>query len=81
MNTFFKFLLLIFGIFIGLAGVLQLQNIAFELLSAPDDGLFYLGLFYLAIVIFIWGSVVYLAVDHFKKSTKKATKKAPKDEQ
>ncbi|MFY7886689.1 MAG: hypothetical protein ACOVOV_17795 [Dolichospermum sp.] len=67
MNTFSKFFLLIFGIFIGLAGVLQLQNIAFELLSAADDGLFYLGIFYLAIVIFIWGSSVYLATVYFKK--------------
>lgn len=70
MNTFFKFFLMGFGIFIGTAGVLQLQNIAFELLSAPDSGFFYLGLFYLAIVIFIWGSVVYLAVDYFIKLKK-----------
>lgn len=67
MNTFSKFFLLILGIFIGLAGVLQLQNIAFELLSAADDGLFALGLFYLAIVIFIWGSAVYYATVYFKK--------------
>jgi len=71
MNTFSKFFLLILGIFIGLAGVLQLQNIAFELLSAADDGLFYLGIFYLAIVIFIWGSAVYLATVHLKKLMKK----------
>jgi len=71
MNTFSKFFLLILGIFIGLAGVLQLQNIAFELLSAADDGLFYLGIFYLAIVIFIWGSAVYFATVHLKKLMKK----------
>jgi hypothetical protein len=50
MNTFSKFFLLVLGVLIGIAGVLQLQNVAFELLSAADDGLFYLGLFYLAIV-------------------------------
>jgi len=73
MNTFFKFLLLIFGIFIGISGVLQLQNIAFKLLSAPDGGFFYLGIFYLAIVIFIWGSAVYLAAKHLKKLIKEDT--------
>jgi len=71
MNTFSKFFLLILGIFIGLAGVLQLQSIAFELLSAADDGLFYLGLFYLAIVIFIWGSAVYYATHYLKSQIKK----------
>jgi TRAP-type C4-dicarboxylate transport system permease small subunit len=67
MNTFSKFFLMILGIFIGIAGVFQLQQIAFELLSAPDDGLFFLGLFYLAIVIFIWGSAVYVIADYLIK--------------
>ena len=55
------------GILIGVAGVLQLQQVAFELMSSPDDGLFYLGLFYLAIVIFMWGSAIYLVADYFIK--------------
>ena len=62
--------MLVLGIFIGIAGVLQLQNIAFELLSAPDDSLFYLGLFYLAIVIFIWVGSIYAATQYVKKLTK-----------
>ena len=70
MNTFSKFFLATLGILIGVAGVLQLQQVAFELLSAPDDGLFVLGLFYLAIVIFIWGSAIYLTADYFKKLIK-----------
>jgi len=70
MNTFSKFFLLILGVLIGIAGVLQLQQVAFELLSAADDGLFLLGIFYLAIVIFIWGSVIYVASEHVKKLTK-----------
>ena len=70
MNTFSKFFLLILGVLIGVAGVLQLQNVAFDLLSAPDDGLFFLGIFYLAIVIFIWGSAVYVATEHLKKLIK-----------
>lgn len=64
MNTFSKFFLLILGVLIGVAGVLQLQNVAFDLLSAPDDGLFLLGLFYLAIVVFIWGSAVYVTAGY-----------------
>lgn len=67
MNTFSKFFLMIFGILIGVTGVAQLQQIAFELLSASNDGSFYLGLFYLAIVIFIWGSAVYVAADYLIK--------------
>ena len=55
------------GILIGVAGVFQLQQVAFELMSSPDDGLFYLGLFYLAIVIFIWASAVYIIADYFTK--------------
>ena len=70
MNTFSKFFLLVLGIFIGIAGVLQLQQVAFELLSAADDGLFYLGLFYLAIVLFIWVSAIYGASEYVKKLTK-----------
>ena len=70
MNTFSKFFLVTLGILIGVAGVLQLQQVAFELLNAPDDGLFVLGLFYLAIVIFIWGSAVYLTANYFKKLIK-----------
>ena len=62
--------MMIFGALIGFAGVLQLQKIAFELLSAPDDASFYLGLFYLAIVIFIWASTVYIAADYFIKFKK-----------
>lgn len=72
MNTFSKFFLLILGVLIGIAGVLQLQNIAFELLSAADDGLFYLGIFYLAIVIFIWAGSIYGASEYVKKLTKKS---------
>lgn len=71
MNTFSKFFLLILGVLIGLAGVLQLQQVAFELLSAADDGLFYLGLFYLAITIFIWGSAIYCGTVYAKKLIKK----------
>ena len=63
--------MLILGIFIGIAGVLQLQQVAFELLSAPDDGLFILGLFYLAIVIFIWGSAVYVTAGYLIGSKNK----------
>jgi hypothetical protein len=70
MNTFSKFFLLVLGVLIGIAGVLQLQNVAFELLSAADDGLFYLGLFYLAIVIFIWAGSIYCASEYVKKLTK-----------
>ena len=77
MNTFSKFFLLILGIFIGIAGVLQLQNIAFDLLSAPDDGLFFLGLFYLAIVIFIWGSAVYVTADYLIKLKNKKDSDEP----
>lgn len=55
------------GILIGVAGVFQLQQVAFELMSSSDDGLFYLGLFYLAIVIFIWASAVYIIADYFTK--------------
>ena len=79
MNTFSKFLLLILGTFIGLAGVMQLQLIAFELMNQPDTGLFFLGLFYLAIVIFIWGSAIYYTVDYFKKLIEK--KEDPVDSQ
>lgn len=61
---------MIFGALIGFAGVLQLQQIAFELLSAPDDGLFYLGLFYLAIVLFILVGSIYSASQYVKKLTK-----------
>lgn len=71
MNTFSKFFLGILGALIGVAGVIQLQQVAFELLSAPDDGLFLLGIFYLSIVIFIWGSVIYVASEHVKKLVKK----------
>ena len=67
MNAFSKFFLLILGIFIGLAGVLQLQQIAFNLMSSADDLSFYLGLFYLAIVVFIWGSAIYLTADYLIK--------------
>jgi len=70
MNTFFKFFFMIFGALIGIAGVLQLQQIAFELLSAPGYGLFYLGLFYLAIVIFICVGSIYAASEYVKKLTK-----------
>jgi TRAP-type C4-dicarboxylate transport system permease small subunit len=77
MNTFSKFFMLVLGIFIGIAGVLQLQNIAFDLLSAPDDGLFFLGLFYLAIVIFIWGSAVYVTADYLIKLKNKKDSDEP----
>jgi len=70
MNTFSKFLLLILGVLIGIAGVLQLQQVAFELLSAADDGLFLLGIFYLAITIFIWGSAIYGGTVYVKKLIK-----------
>ncbi len=69
--------MLVLGIFIGIAGVLQLQNIAFDLLSAPDDGLFFLGLFYLAIVIFIWGSAVYVTADYLIKLKNKKDSDEP----
>jgi uncharacterized membrane protein YcjF (UPF0283 family) len=77
MNTFSKFFLLILGVLIGVAGVVQLQNIAFDLLSAPDDGLFLLGLFYLAIVIFIWGSAVYVTTDYLIKLKNKKDSDEP----
>jgi uncharacterized membrane protein YcjF (UPF0283 family) len=77
MNTFSKFFLLILGVLIGVAGVVQLQNIAFDLLSAPDDGLFLLGLFYLAIVIFIWGSAVYVTADYLIKLKNKKDSDEP----
>lgn len=70
MNTFSKFFLLILGVLIGITGVVQLQNIAFELLSAADDGLFYLGIFYLAIVIFIWAGSIYGVSEYVKKLVK-----------
>lgn len=70
MNTFSKFFLLILGVLIGIAGVLQLQQVAFELLSAADDGLFLLGIFYLAITIFIWVSSIYGASRYVKKLIK-----------
>jgi uncharacterized membrane protein YcjF (UPF0283 family) len=70
MNTFSKFFLLAFGALIGIAGVLQLQQVAFDLLSAADDVLFYLGLFYLALVIFIWVGSIYAATEYVKKLTK-----------
>ncbi len=58
---------MILGILIGVAGVFQLQQVAFDLLNSTDDGLFLLGIFYLAIVIFIWGSAVYLVADYLVK--------------
>ena len=58
---------MILGILIGVAGVFQLQQVAFDLLNSTDDGLFFLGIFYLAIVIFIWGSAVYLVADYLIK--------------
>ena len=67
MNIFSKFFLMILGILIGVAGVFQLQQVAFDLLNSTDDGLFLLGIFYLAIVIFIWGSAVYLVADYLVK--------------
>jgi len=70
MNTFSKFFLLVLGVLIGIAGVLQLQQVAFELLSAADDGLFLLGIFYLAITIFIWGSAIYGGTVYVKKLIK-----------
>jgi len=70
MNTFSKFFLLILGVLIGIAGVLQLQQVAFELLSAADDGLFLLGIFYLTITIFIWGSAIYGGTVYVKKLIK-----------
>jgi uncharacterized membrane protein YcjF (UPF0283 family) len=70
MNTFSKFFLLVLGVLIGIAGVLQLQQVAFDLLSAADDVLFYLGLFYLALVIFIWVGSIYAASEYVKKLTK-----------
>jgi len=70
MNTFSKFFLLVLGVLIGVAGVLQLQQVAFDLLSAPDDGLFLLGIFYLALVIFIWVGSIYGASRYVKKLIK-----------
>jgi hypothetical protein len=64
MNKFSKVFLIILGVLIGLTGVLSLQNVALELLSAPSDGQFYLGIFYLAIVLFIWISTVYYAANY-----------------
>lgn len=79
MNTFSKALLIILGLLLGITGVMQLQLIAFELMNQADTGSFYLGLFYLAIVIFIWGSTIYYAVDYFKKLIEK--KEDPVDSQ
>jgi hypothetical protein len=79
MNTFSKALLVILGLLLGIAGVTQMQLIAFELMNQADTGLFYLGLFYLAIVIFIWASAIYYAVDYFKKLIQK--KEDPVDNQ
>lgn len=73
MNTFSKFFLLILGIFIGIAGVAQLQLVAFELINHKNIAFFYLGLFYLAIVIFIWGSAIYYGVVYFKNKSKTLT--------
>ena len=79
MNTFSRFLLATLGMLLGIAGVTQLQLIAFELMNQPDTGLFFLGLFYLAIVIFIWGSAIYYAVNYYNKSIEK--KEDPVDSQ
>lgn len=67
MNVFSKFFLIILGVLVGVAGVMQLQDIAFELMNQPDTGTFFLGLFYLAIVLFIWGSAIYLIGEYLIK--------------
>jgi TRAP-type C4-dicarboxylate transport system permease small subunit len=71
MNKFLKFLAIVLAFVIGIAGVMQLQLIAFELMNEADTFSFFLGLFYLAIVIFIWGSLIYLVVDYLKNLTQK----------
>ena len=78
MNIFLKFLAVTLGSLILVAGVAQLQLIAFELMNAADTFDFYLGLFYLAVVTFIWGSIIYLVVNYLKDLT---TKKVSKEEQ
>jgi TRAP-type C4-dicarboxylate transport system permease small subunit len=67
MNIFSKFLLVILGLAIFIGGVTQLQLIAFELMNESDTSSFFLGVFYLAIVIFIWASSIYVAVDYLRK--------------
>lgn len=71
MNIFLKFLVTLLGVAILIAGVTQLQLIAFELMNEADTGSFFLGLFYLAIVIFIWSSSIYMTYDYLKKLVNK----------
>jgi TRAP-type C4-dicarboxylate transport system permease small subunit len=81
MNKFLKFLAIVLAFVIGIAGVMQLQLIAFELMNEADTFSFFLGLFYLAIVIFIWGSLIYLVVDYLKNLTQKKESVEPESEQ
>lgn len=71
MNIFLKFLAALLGAAILIAGVTQLQLIAFELMNAADTFSFFLGLFYLAIVIFIWATSIYYTFDYLKKLVNK----------
>ena len=71
MNTFLKFLAALLGAAILIAGVTQLQLIAFELMNEADTFSFFLGLFYLAIVIFIWATSIYYTFDYLKKLVNK----------
>ena len=81
MNIFLKFLAVTLGSLILVAGVAQLQLIAFELMNAADTFDFYLGLFYLAVVVFIWGSTIYFTVNYLKDLTTKKVSKEEQDEQ
>ena len=70
MNIFSKFLLVIFASFLFVVATVQLQLIGLELMNKPDTGSFYLGLLYCAIVFFMVGSAIYIAVDYLRGLTK-----------
>jgi TRAP-type C4-dicarboxylate transport system permease small subunit len=71
MNIFSKILSIILGLLLGIAGVTQLQLIALELMNQADTGSFLLGLFYLAIVIFIGATIIYYTIGYLVKSIEK----------
>lgn len=81
MNIFLKFLAVTLGSLILVAGVAQLQLIAFELMNSADTFDFYLGLFYLAVVIFIWGATIYFVVNYLKDLTTKKVSKVEQSEE
>ena len=80
-SNFSKILLAIFGAVLFIGSVAQLQAIALDLMNSADTFQFYLGILYLAIVIFIWGAVIYFIVDRFKNKNKKEDSKVEQDEQ